>query len=278
MAKPVWFPFYVNDFLSSSKVKLMSNEERGGYLLLLCHEWNDPRCHLPDDDTAIRKLSELNGDLSLIKSCFKSKKGFLYNERLYSEWLKVKEKSDLAKHSSEMRWASERNANAMRTHNRTLSSSHRNIRTSEQKNRRTEEPSELQSEEEKNLVEVPRERSTTPKSAGIWEAYRSAYRHRYGVDPVRNRSVNIGLCQVIDKLGAEDAPAVAAYYVTHNGQWYVTKMHPVNLLVVDAEKLRTEWATNRQVTTTQARQVDGKQTRGAVWNKLIEEAERKEQA
>lgn len=217
MNKPVWFPFYVNDFLSSSKVKLMSNEERGGYVLLLCHEWNDPQCSLPDNDEAVRKLSELIGDLTLVKSCFIHKRGRLINERLYTEW-------------------------------------------------------------QKTLVEVPMERSTAPKSAAIYESYRAAYRVRYGVDPVRNKSVNIGLCQVVDKLGADDAPAVAAFYVTHNSQWYITKGHPVNLLVADAEKLRTEWATNTQVTATQARQADGKAARGQVWNELIDEFKAKEGA
>lgn len=129
-----------------------------------------------------------------------------------------------------------------------------------------------------DLAEVPGEHSSLPKSAGVWEAYRSAYRKRYGEDPVRNKSVNVGLCQVIDKLGAEEAPAVAAYYLTHNGQWYVTKMHPVNLLVADAEKLRTEWATGKQVTATQARQADSKAARGQVWQTLIDEAARKELA
>ena len=120
------------------------------------------------------------------------------------------------------------------------------------------------------------ERSTPPKSAAIYEAYRLAYRARYGEDPVRNKSVNIGLCQVVDKLGAEEAPMVAAYYVTHNGRWYAEKMHPINLLVQDAEKLRTEWATGRQITATQARQADGKAARGQMWNELIEEFKQKE--
>lgn len=139
-------------------------------------------------------------------------------------------------------------------------------------------PKIKEKKEIKSVAEVPAERSTLPKSSVIWEAYRNAYRGRYGVDPVRNRSVNIGLCQVIDKLGAQDAPHVADYYLSHNGQWYVTKMHPVNLLVVDAEKLRTEWATGRQVTATQARQVDGKESRGQVWTELLEEFSHKETA
>lgn len=39
---------------------------------------------------------------------------------------------------------------------------------------------------------------------------------------------------------------MAAFYVTHRSSWYAEKMHPVNLLLQDAEKLRTEWATGRQ--------------------------------
>ncbi|MGL5937064.1 MAG: hypothetical protein ACRCZI_15745 [Cetobacterium sp.] len=119
MSRIPFFHFYPNDFLSSSKVTLMSNEERGGYILLLCHEWNDPTCTLPDHDDTIRKLSELTGNLELVKSCFLVKRGRLLNERLYSEWKKVKEKSVLAKKSADARW----HANAMRTHMPTQCSS-----------------------------------------------------------------------------------------------------------------------------------------------------------
>ena len=49
-------------------------------------------------------------------------------------------------------------------------------------------------------------------------------------------------------------------------------MHTVGLLLADAEKLRTEWATKTTVTQTQARQADKTQARGNVFNKLIEEA------
>ena len=84
------------------------------------------------------------------------------------------------------------------------------------------------------------------KSAAVWEAYALAYRQRYGVEPVRNRSVNAMLGKLIDKLGADESPPVASFYVTHRSSWYAEKMHPVNLLLQDAEKLRTEWATGRQ--------------------------------
>ena len=127
-------------------------------------------------------------------------------------------------------------------------------------------------------TEVSPKPSVVPKSAAAWEAYRGAYRCRYGVDPVRNKTVNSGLCQVVDKLGAEDAPKVCGYYLTHPGQFYTTAMHPVSLLVRDAEKLRTEWATGVQMTLAQARQDDGKANRGQMWSRLIakEEAKTKE--
>jgi hypothetical protein len=122
--------------------------------------------------------------------------------------------------------------------------------------------------------QISREVTTsTGTSVKTWKAYAEAYRNRYGVEPVRNKSVNSMLCKLVEKLGAEEAPAVAAFYVTHQGQFYVAKMHPVNLLVADAEKLRTEWATGRQVTNGYAAQVDRTSTTGQVFKKLLAEEE-----
>lgn len=117
--------------------------------------------------------------------------------------------------------------------------------------------------------------TSTGTSVETWKAYAKAYRSRYGVEPVRNKSVNAMLCKLVEKLGAEEAPAVAAFYVTHQGQFYVAKMHPVNLLVADAEKLRTEWATGWQMTNGHAAQVDRTSTTGQVFKKLLAEEEAK---
>ena len=109
-------------------------------------------------------------------------------------------------------------------------------------------------------------------SSETWEAYSDAYERRYKAKPVRNATVNGQISSFIKRIGFEEAPMVAAFYVYHNNSFYVQKMHTVGLLLADAEKLRTEWATNRQVTNTQARQADKTQARGNVFNKLIEEA------
>lgn len=116
--------------------------------------------------------------------------------------------------------------------------------------------------------------ATTPraaKSAETWNAYAAAYFDRYGVEPVRNAKVNAQLSQLVDRLGAKDAPAVAAWFVSHNAQWYVTRGHSVDALLADSEKLRTEWATGRRVTQTAARQTDRKQHHMSIAEQLIAE-------
>jgi len=91
MQKMPWFPFFVNDFLASSKLAMMTTEEIGAYTLLMCHAWSDPSCSVPDDDDAIRKLGRISGDISRLRACFSVKRGRLVNERLSREWKKTKE-------------------------------------------------------------------------------------------------------------------------------------------------------------------------------------------
>jgi hypothetical protein len=49
-------------------------------------------------------------------------------------------------------------------------------------------------------------------------------------------------------------PAVAAFYLTHPDAYYARAMHPVGLLLQNAEKLYTEYQTGQKVTGTSARQ------------------------
>lgn len=111
-----------------------------------------------------------------------------------------------------------------------------------------------------------------------WDAYCQAYAQRYRVEPKRNATVNAQVAQVVKRLGAEEAPHVAAWYVLHNNAYYVSRGHSVAALLSDCEKLRTEWATGNRITATKARQLDKTQANGDVWGKLIAEAEEAERA
>jgi len=75
MAKKPAFQFYASDWLGSTKHAMMSPAERGAYIDLLCHQWNDPDCSLPDDDAILAVLSGLNegwcnGGCTLVRECF----------------------------------------------------------------------------------------------------------------------------------------------------------------------------------------------------------------
>jgi len=84
------FRFYPNDWLSSRTIAVMTPEQEGAYIRLLCYAWASPDCSLPDDDAELARLSRLgeswhNGSGDLIKSCFKKRAGKLINFRLITE-------------------------------------------------------------------------------------------------------------------------------------------------------------------------------------------------
>lgn len=89
-----------------------------------------------------------------------------------------------------------------------------------------------------------------------FKAYASAYWDRYQTEPVVNVKIRSQIKQFCQRIAFDEAPKVAAFYVTHQSAYYVRKLHDVGGMLADAEKLRTEWATNRQVTDTQSRQAD----------------------
>lgn len=91
------------------------------------------------------------------------------------------------------------------------------------------------------------------KSEATWDAYSSAYEKRWNTKPVRHAKVNSLLCQVVDALGADTAPLVADFYLSHNEYLYVRARHPPNLLVRDVDSLHTQWVTGIKATQSEAK-------------------------
>lgn len=90
----------------------------------------------------------------------------------------------------------------------------------------------------------------------IWAAYFSAYHGRYGTAPVRNSKVNGQVRDLLKRLGADEAPAVAAYFVGINDAYLIRNCHDIGSLLAKAESYRTQWATGSQVNGTTARQIE----------------------
>lgn len=101
---------------------------------------------------------------------------------------------------------------------------------------------------------APGPKDPSKKTFRAWWNYAITYRRRYGVYPVWNQRVAAQLSSVIDRIGAEAAPKVAAYYLSISDQRFITEQHSVGLLLARAEALHTQWATGTRVNSTTARQ------------------------
>ena len=89
-----------------------------------------------------------------------------------------------------------------------------------------------------------------------WDAYAMAYFERYGTEPVRNARTNSQLAQLAKRLPADEICEVVCWYVRSSNAFYVRDSHGLGLLLRDCEGLRTQWATNSRMTSTEARQMD----------------------
>lgn len=99
----------------------------------------------------------------------------------------------------------------------------------------------------------PKKKSNGGKSTETWNAYSLAYRNRYNDEPMRNAKANSLLCQFVDHVGKQDAPSIAAYYLSLNDRWYQTKFHDIPTLVQNAQAVRTQWVNQTDQTSNDVR-------------------------
>jgi hypothetical protein len=130
-----------------------------------------------------------------------------------------------------------------------------------------QEQEHYQEQEQEAVTGIGAEKSAPPQKdtelqaacKSTWKAYSDAYFDRYGTEPVRNAKVNSQVKSFVQRLGFLESPYVASFFVGHNNAYYAGRMHSIDCLLADAEKLRTEWATGNAMTHTKAKQIDRKQ-------------------
>lgn len=112
-------------------------------------------------------------------------------------------------------------------------------------------------------------RASNPASvtSATWEAYALAYERRYQRPPTRNGKVNGQLAQLVAQMGADVAPALASYYLTHPARIYVQSYHSIGLLLRDAQALKTQMETSTVMTETTARRQE--QTASNPWARKL---------
>jgi hypothetical protein len=121
----------------------------------------------------------------------------------------------------------------------------------------------------KNLALEPEKPDSAPLTRATWASFAAAYRAKYGVEPVRNETVNSQMAGFVRRIGREEAPLVAAFYVGHSAAKYAG--HPVGMLTKDAEPLRMQWASGRKITGLGARQREQTQENVDSWAEHLSE-------
>jgi uncharacterized protein YdaU (DUF1376 family) len=123
----------------------------------------------------------------------------------------------------------------------------------------------VESSAEKNL------RAGNKTAVAAWEGYAKAFEQRYSVPPVRNAKINRHFADLVKRIPAADAPAVAAFFLRHNLATYVRAQHAVGLLLRDCEGLHAQWRRGSVVTDAEAKLTDRSSAHAAMAEGIIRE-------
>ena len=105
-------------------------------------------------------------------------------------------------------------------------------------------------------ADMPGPKDPSCKTYKSWANYAMAYRKRYDAWPVWNARVAGQMGQLVDRLGVAVAHHVAAFFVGINDSKLINGCHGLGDLLARAEAYHTQWATNRQMNSTTARQLE----------------------
>lgn len=84
-----------------------------------------------------------------------------------------------------------------------------------------------------------------------WTAYATAWRARYGTDPIRGAKENALVKRLVDSVGQAEAPQLIAFYLTLSG-YYASRSHPLDLLIKDVNGIRAQWMSGASTPRTSA--------------------------
>ena len=108
-------------------------------------------------------------------------------------------------------------------------------------------------------ADMPGPKDQSCKTFKAWANYAMAYRRRYHCWPVWNAKAAGQLGNLVDRLGADVAHHVSAYFLGINDARLIGDCHSLNNLLAKAEGYHTQWATNSQMNGRTARQLEDTQ-------------------
>lgn len=105
-----YFPFYVDDWLSSDTVDGFSLEQQGAYLRLLLRQWKARDGMLPKDEAQLARWSGLGVrwpklGKPILAQCFVERRDGFVNLRLRALWEHARSRSHKARGAANARWS-----------------------------------------------------------------------------------------------------------------------------------------------------------------------------
>lgn len=290
-------PLEIERLLASDTWVLGTPEEKVAAIHLWCKSWHQvPAGSLPDDDRILQHLSGAGQRWKklrphALRGWTKCTDGRFYHpvvaEKALRAW-DAKLSQRMRTHQARIAALQKKIAAATGTEKGLLQDALTRLlqdgpgpvtgtKGREEKGREVASPSSLRSESSAGTTS-----SAAARRAGngngatvpIWQAYSEAYQRRYSVEPVRNAKVNGMLARFAERVPHDEAPSIAAFYLDHSRQDYVRSKHCVDMLLRDAEGLRTEWVTGRKVTDSEARRSDRSTATVDQINRMLTEAAR----
>ena len=283
----VWMPLYIADYLADTS--RLTTLNHGAYMLLIMDYWRNGA--LPDDDFVLAQVTRMGADAWSIARVvlvrfFSIENGAWIHKRIEEEIKKAGVNSqkahDRAVKAAAARWDKENTpsippsiseAKLEDMHKVCPSPSPSPSPSPTESTASTPTPkikpvsgAEKSAPTQKTEIVESAKPETDLQAAcrETWKSYSDAYFSRYETEPVRNATVNTQVKSFVKRIGVDESPPVAAFFVQSNSQFYVQRGHTFGNLLADAEKLRTEWATGRTMTGTRARQIDATQANYSV--------------
>jgi len=262
MSSTPWFKFYPGDYLADTR--RLTRSQHGAYLLILIDYFATGEAP-PNDDLLLARLtlcdtqSEWLAIRKVIAQYFEITDVWL-NSRCEKELLARRsehtKKSEAGKKGNEIKWGTSRSdtesdsLNDRNTRSQKLDVRSKKLEVIDQKSETSKTKSNTLSPDKSGDTEMQAACRLT------WKHFTNAYFKRYNIEPVKNAKVFSVIKLFVARIGFADAPYVAEFFVNHNERFYVQRSHPVDSMLKDCEGLRTQWATNRPMTSTQAHQLD----------------------
>jgi len=238
-----WFRMYA-EFANDPKVQMLSETDQRRYIMLLCIRCNgDVTLH--DSEVAFQ-LRITNDDWLVTKAVLVAK-NLVTDDNKPTAWDK-------------RQYSSDSSVERVRKHReQKKASGNAGVTLQKPKSNAVDSDTDTDTDTKEDQKPLPAASLPAPKKVALpetelqavcrqtWAAYADSYEQKYGAAPVRNAKVSAQVKSFVQRVGQDESVSIAEWFVSHPGDFYAKNLHSFGLLLTDAEKLRTQWATGRLV-------------------------------